>query len=215
MIFPIEHLMDEQKCYDWVVEFFPRRPTPLPKMGETPLPTAPEPSDSPSSKIGVTGVVHFLNHFTGTAFKATKWLCSKVVMILRGFLKGESMLGISKELKLSCHNLLYLWHRLMLNAHFKRDPTCLTENDEVFQNAGEKGISHPDKDDSPRCRAVPKKKRLGTYNNDRPPIYGTIGRESRQVRLELLHNATQSEVGLSLGSAQEQRGTCYSDESNA
>ena len=82
-------------------------------------------------------------------------------MILRGFLKGESTLGISKELGLGYRNLLYLRHELMENAHYQREsdllPDAVTESDEVYQNSGEKGIPHPDVDDPPRRRANKKK----------------------------------------------------------
>jgi hypothetical protein len=50
------------------------------------------------------------------------------------------------------------------------------ETDEMFQsNAGEKGDRHPDPDDPPRRRAN-KRRGHGTYDNDRPPIIGTVGR---------------------------------------
>lgn len=50
---------------------------------------------------------------------------------------------------------------------------------------GEKGDLHSDPEDPPRRRAN-KRRGHGTYDNDRPPIAGTIGRESRQVRLRVV-----------------------------
>ena len=49
---------------------------------------------------------------------------------------------------------------------------------------GKKGEKHSDPSDPPRRRAN-KQKGHGTYDNDRPPIIGTIGRESGQVRLRV------------------------------
>ena len=49
---------------------------------------------------------------------------------------------------------------------------------------GKKGEKHSDPDDPPRRRAN-KQKGHGTYDNDRPPIVGTVGRESGQVRLRV------------------------------
>ncbi len=50
---------------------------------------------------------------------------------------------------------------------------------------GKKGEKHNDPEDPPRRRAN-KQKGHGTYANDRPPIVGTVGRESGQVRLRMI-----------------------------
>jgi transposase-like protein len=50
---------------------------------------------------------------------------------------------------------------------------------------GKKGEKHNDPTDPPRRRAN-KQKGHGTYANDRPPIVGTVGRESGQVRLRMV-----------------------------
>lgn len=50
---------------------------------------------------------------------------------------------------------------------------------------GKKGEWHSDPDDPPRRRAN-KQRGHGTYDNDRPPIVGTIGRSSGQVRLRVV-----------------------------
>jgi transposase len=49
---------------------------------------------------------------------------------------------------------------------------------------GKKGVKHRDPSDPPRRRAN-KQKGHGTYQNDRPPIIGTVGRDSDQVRLRV------------------------------
>ena len=51
-----------------------------------------------------------------------------------------------------------------------------------FKTRGKKSEPHPNPLDPPRCRAN-KRKGRGTYAKDRPPIVGTVGRESGQVRL--------------------------------
>ena len=50
---------------------------------------------------------------------------------------------------------------------------------------GKKGVEHFDPADPPRRRAN-KRRGRGTYANDRPPILGTIGRQSGQVRLQVV-----------------------------
>ena len=52
-----------------------------------------------------------------------------------------------------------------------------------------KGEEHRDPLDPPRCRAN-KQRGRGTYANDRPPIVGTVGRDSGQVRLRVGSNTT-------------------------
>jgi len=52
---------------------------------------------------------------------------------------------------------------------------------------GKKGTPHPDKTDPPRRRAN-KRRGHGTWGNDRPPIVGTVGRQSGQVRLRVVHH---------------------------
>jgi hypothetical protein len=55
---------------------------------------------------------------------------------------------------------------------------------------GKKGEEHFDPDDPPRRRAN-KQRGHGTYENDRPPVVGTVGRESGQVRLRVVHHTDQ------------------------
>ena len=54
----------------------------------------------------------------------------------------------------------------------------------MYQNAGEKGTSHPDPEDPPRRRAN-QARGHGTWETDRPPVLGIVGRESGQVQLLL------------------------------
>jgi transposase len=50
---------------------------------------------------------------------------------------------------------------------------------------GKKGEKHADPADPPRRRAN-KRRGHGTYQNDRPPVVGTVGRGSGQVRLRVV-----------------------------
>jgi transposase-like protein len=54
-----------------------------------------------------------------------------------------------------------------------------------FRMRGKKGEKHRNPADPPRQRANTQKGH-GTYENDRPPIIGTIGRDSGQVRLRVV-----------------------------
>ena len=54
-----------------------------------------------------------------------------------------------------------------------------------FKMRGKKGEEHFDPLDPPRRRAN-KRRGRGTYENDRPPVLGVIGRQSGEVRLRVV-----------------------------
>lgn len=76
---------------------------------------------------------------------------------------------------------------------------------------GKKGDEHFDPADPPRCRAN-KRRGRGTYANDRPPVVGTVGRQTGHVRLRVVDDTKQ--VTLTAHLEQFSRvGTCvYTDE---
>lgn len=55
---------------------------------------------------------------------------------------------------------------------------------------GKKGVEHFDPLDPPRCRAN-KRRGRGTAANDRPPVLGTIGRQTGQLRLRVVTDTRQ------------------------
>jgi transposase len=69
-----------------------------------------------------------------------------------------------------------------------------------FRMRGKKGERHPDPDDPPRRRAN-KRRGHGTYDNDRPPIIGTVGRTCGQVRLQVIHHTDQTTLNRHLQAA--------------
>jgi transposase len=76
---------------------------------------------------------------------------------------------------------------------------------------GKKGIPHPDKTDPPRRRAN-KRKGHGTYENDRPPIVGSIGRTSGQVRLRVVHHTNQQTLSKHVHQFTSTEANVYTDE---
>src|SRR5262245_30737358 len=58
---------------------------------------------------------------------------------------------------------------------------------------GKKGIRHDDPADPPRRRAN-RRRGHGTFANDRPPIAGVVGRDSGEVRLEVLESSGGAEL---------------------
>jgi transposase len=90
----------------------------------------------------------------------------------------------------------------------------VTEADEMFQNAGEKGTPRQGEENSPRCRAN-NRRGLGTMVNDRPPIQGVVGRTSGQIRLTVCENTQQQTIQPRVEHATSRTATVYTDESSA
>jgi transposase len=88
------------------------------------------------------------------------------------------------------------------------------EADEMFQNAGEKGIRHDDPDDPPRRRAN-KAPGQGTFDNDRPPVAGAIGRATGAVVLEVVSNADRASLLSFVEEATQRDATVDTDEAGA
>ena len=105
--------------------------------------------------------------------------------------QGVSSAQLGRELGVSRQTVLSMRRKLQVSAEHLQPsgalPDAVVETDEMFQNAGEKGTLHPDPSDPPRRRGN-KRRGHGTYDNDRPPIVGTVGRESGQLRLRVVHH---------------------------
>ncbi len=86
-----------------------------------------------------------------------------------------------------------------------------TEADEMYQNAGEKGVKHEDPDDPPRRRAN-KVKGHGTWDNDRPPVAGVVGRESGEIRLAVCQHSDRETLQPFVEQRTPDTATVYTDE---
>lgn len=85
------------------------------------------------------GIYHL---YSGTLFEGAQLTPSQVVLLLRGFLQGQSSAQLSRELDLTYKTVLKWRHRLQANAQALQPESALvdqeSESDEMFQNAGEK-----------------------------------------------------------------------------
>ena len=135
--------------------------------------------------------------FTGTALHGARFSPTRLVMILRGFAQGVPTLHLAQELDIRRRHLLTVRHRVQALALERLSPSALPdrviEADEMYQNAGEKGRLHPDPADPPHRRGN-RFNGHGTFDNDRPPILGVIGRESGQVRLRQTYRSTANAI---------------------
>ncbi len=220
IIFPIGDLLDEQACYDYLKDLLHPDGFTCPEGHELP------PEQAPHKFQNRKAVVDFrcrccgrvFNIFTDTAWSGSSYPCSTIILILRGFVQGTSTLHLSKELGIHYKTLLERRHGFQQNAYENRCLNALADNDvetdEMFQNAGEKGIPHLDPEDPPRVRAN-KKVGIGTMENDRPPIFGAVGRDSGEIRLAVCDGTKQSIIQPEVEKNTKETSTIYSDESPA
>ncbi len=133
--------------------------------------------------------------YSRTLFEGCHWLPAQVVLLLRGVFQGQSSAQLARELALTEKTVLKWRHRLQSQAERIQPTTPLadrnTESDEMGENAGEKGSEHFEPTDPPRVRAN-KRRGRGTLANDRPPVLGTVGRLTGQVRLRVVTNTKQT-----------------------
>jgi transposase len=76
---------------------------------------------------------------------------------------------------------------------------------------GKKGDRHLDPEDPPRRRAN-KRRGHGTYDNDRPPIVGSVGRESGKVRLRVVGHTNKETLVPHVHLYSGTEATVYTDE---
>jgi transposase len=189
MIFPITGLMNEAQSARWLLEHFHPEGLRCPKCDSTRRRIFRETQTSRLTVYRCLDCEGTYNLYSGTVFEKKHLRPSQVVLLLRGVVKGESSISLVEELGLSRTTVHELRKELQANARVLQPETPLadehTETDEMFQNAGEKGERHTDPENPPRRRAN-KRRGHGTYDNDRPPIVGTVGRESARVRLRVV-----------------------------
>jgi hypothetical protein len=185
-------LMDEQKCYDYLVEILHPDGLCCPAC-ERPV------EQSKVHRHDRAPVLYFrcscgriYNAFAGTLWQGTHHSCCVIVRILQGFAQGIPTLHLAQELGVDRKHLLERRHRIQELAAqaCRREPLAdaVVEADEMYQNAGEKGRLHPDPEDPPRRRAN-QARGHGTWETDRPPVLGIVGRESGQILLLLKKTA--------------------------
>jgi transposase-like protein len=217
--FPLTDLLNEQECYYWLLDIFHPQGLCCPNGHALPESQAPHMRDrAPVFDYRCRSCRSVFNLFTGTCWAGTHYSCAKIVLILRGFAQGTPTLHLAKELECDYGNLLKYRHEMQDNAQLGLDRSPLadtvTEGDELFQNAGEKGEPHRDPTDPPRRRAN-KRKGRGTMANDRPPIQGVVGRDSGEIRLTVCDDTRQDTIQPEVEAKTKEGTTFYSDESSA
>jgi transposase-like protein len=186
MDFPITDLRDEDACYATLVAWLHPDGFACPRChrGERMAVHRRRRPPALDYRCGHCGRV--FNAFTGTARHGVKRRPVELALIVRGLAQGVPTAQLARELECDRSELLNLRHRLQDLAFRNRDrrprDDGVLEADEAYQNAGENGAPHTDPDDPPRRRAN-KIPGHGTWEDDRPPVCGVVGRESGRLRL--------------------------------
>ena len=193
MDFPIQSLIDEEQAQAWVLNHFHPEGLCCPKC-QASVREARNFRKTKTSGLQVyrcKRCQHIYNLYSGTVFAHTQFRPSQVVLLLRGVCQGVSSSQLARELDIARQTVLAIRRKLQASAEQIQPsdalPDAEVETDEMFQNAGEKGDKHRDPSDPPRRRGN-KRRGHGTYDNDRPPIVGTKGRESGLMRLRLVRH---------------------------
>ena len=180
MDFPIIDLMDEQACYDQLVAWLHPDGITCPRCHRHDRMVVHRRGRAPILDFRCGHCRRVFNAFTGTALHGSKRRPRELVLILRGFAQGVPTAQLARELECDRAELLRLRHRLQDLAFRNRDIMPLDdpvlEADRPSRMRGKKGMPHLDPEDPPRRRAN-KARGHGTWENDRPPVCGVVGRE--------------------------------------
>ena len=217
--FPLTDLLTQQECYDFLLDILHPQGLCCPYGHFLPTGQCPHMCDrAPILDYRCRECGTVFNVFTGTVWAGTHYSCAKIILILRGLTQGIPTLQLADELDCDYETLLNYRHQIQAAAlrYLDRSPLVdtVTEGDEMFQNAGEKGDPHRDPTDPPRTRAN-KQRGRGTMANDRPPIQGVVGRETGEIRLTVGEDTRQVTIQPEVESKTEAGARFYSDESSA
>ena len=215
MIFSLTSFMDEDKCYDFLREILHPNGLHCPKCQCSVEDSTIHRKDRAPVLYYKCENGHVYNIFTKTVWQGTHHSCSVIIRILQGIAQGVSTRHLSQELGIDRKHLLERRHKLQnfVDEACIRTPLLdkVTEVDEMYQNAGEKGVKHLDPNDPPRCRGN-KTRGHGTWDSDRPPVIGVIGRESAYIQLEVKKNSTRKDLEPTVLNATQPGTTINTDE---
>lgn len=144
MEFPIIDILDHERSIQWITKYFHSKGFGCPSCGASVKQARPF-RRTRRSQLIVYRCRHCgtaYNLYTGTVFQQHPLTPRQVVLLMRGFCKGEPTTVLAAELGLDYKVVLELRHAVQKNAQRAQPQTPLpdsqTETDEMFQNAGEK-----------------------------------------------------------------------------
>lgn len=138
--FPIDELLDEQACVEWLEHHLHPDGLKCPRCGACERRVARHIGPLPAYRCRACEGYHTI--LTGTVFAKTRQPPSKLVLIVRGIAKGESTARLARELGIGRVRLHELRKRVQTNLYETLPSEVLKERvfeaDELYQNAGEK-----------------------------------------------------------------------------
>ena len=144
MDFPITELLDREESINWIVKYFHNGALRCPRC-QASVQDAREFRTTKKSQLTVYRCRHChqtYNLYSHTVFEQRHIPPEKIILLLRGVIKGEPSIVLARELELHYTTVLELRRDLQDNACVLQPDTPLederTETDEMFQNAGEK-----------------------------------------------------------------------------
>jgi transposase-like protein len=151
--FPIDDLLDDDACLQWLERHLQPAGLGCPRCGARERRVAQRPAAFPGYRCKQCD--RFYTVLTGTVFEKTRQTPAKLVLILRGIAKGETTARLARELGLSYKQMHTLRKRVQGNLYetLPTEPMAgqQFEADELYQNAGEKRRQAP-----PSRRSAPK-----------------------------------------------------------
>jgi transposase len=219
MDFPIAESRDEDACYARLVSLLHPGGIVCPRCGIGDRFRVHRRHRAPIIDYRREGRGRVFNAFTGTEFHKTHRRPSAILLILRGISQGTSTARLARELSRHRPHLPRLRHRLQARAMEAADSSPLAgdaevEADEMYRNAGEKGILHPDPEDPPRRRAN-ERRGHGNFANDRPPVAGVAGRDSGRLRTRVVDRTDRATPEAFVSDSARPGAMVYSDESSS
>jgi transposase-like protein len=152
MDFPLLDLMDQDACSHKLLEWLHPDGLTCPRCGagRARYTIHRRRAGSPVVDYRCKTCRRVFNLFTGTAWQQTHRTPAEILLILRGFTRGESTAQMARELEASRGHLLELRHKVQARAAAAAAagartplPDAAVEADEMYQNAGEKRGSAP------------------------------------------------------------------------
>ena len=130
MIFPIDELMDEDRCYAMRLQTLHPNGLHGPEGHRLPESATPHERDrAPVLDCRCKECGHDFNAFTGTRLKGMRFPCSKIVLIFRGFAQGIPTLHLAKELKIARRNRMRIRHRVQAQGLERFSPLWSPRSD--------------------------------------------------------------------------------------
>lgn len=201
--FPIVDLLSKQSSYEWLLAHFHPVGLVCPRCGvglnQGRLFRTRKTSQVADYRCG--GCDQTYNVFRGTVFEGRWFTPEQAVLLVRGVVKGEEAQILASELgvcRQTAQAIRLIHWRPMNRPKLMR---CIRMRGEV----------NPMLTRMTRRRAN-KQWGHGTYDNDRPPIVGTVGRDSGKVRLRMVKHTDGKTLCVHVAQFTQDDPQLYTDE---